>query len=128
MNLADQLHQLYSHVKNYPELVAGLIDLGILSYTVEVASGAILYRLADGETFLHPSELKEPRNIAPNFSKEQTIKAVQDNQKGKSDYAGFMNDIAAAGTRFYEAVLNGINKRVIYIGSGGMYEERIPVV
>ena len=127
MNLADQLHQIYSNVKNYPELVAELINLGILSYTVEVSSGAILYRMTDGETFLHPSELKQPRDIATSFSEEKAISAVRENQQGKSDYAGFMDAIAAAGVRFYEAVLNGVNKRVIYIGNGGIYEEKIPV-
>ncbi len=126
MELKDQLHQIYSTVKNYPELVKELIGLGILSYTVEVSTGIILYRLADGATFLHPSELDVPRNIAIDFNESLAIKAVRDNQQGKSDYAGFMNDIAAAGVRMYEAVLNGVDKRVIYIGNGGVYEENIP--
>ena len=37
-----------------------------------------------------------------------------------------MNEIAEAGVLFYEATLNGQNKRVTYIGIGGSYEEQIP--
>ena len=37
-----------------------------------------------------------------------------------------MDAIAKSGVRFYEATLIG-TKRVTYIGTGGYYEEEIPV-
>ena len=37
-----------------------------------------------------------------------------------------MDAIAKSGVRFYEATLQG-TKRVTYIGTGGYYEEEIPV-
>ena len=70
----------------------------------------------------------EPRSIEAQFNEGKTIVAIRDNQQGKSDYPTFINDIARAGVRFYEATLNGNNKRVTYIGGGGSYEELIRAV
>jgi len=42
-------------------------------------------------------------------------------------YPEFMERIARSGVYFYEATLNGENKRVTYIGKGGAYEEHIPL-
>jgi len=126
MHTQKEIKTAYETSKSYPELVKKLIGAGVESYTVDIATSAILYRLKDGENILH-SEMHSPREIVIPFDEEATIMAIRDNQQGKSDYPGFMNAIAKAGVRFYEATLNGNNKRVMYIGTGGSYEERIPV-
>ena len=118
---------IHKAAKNYPDLVSKLIEIGIQSYTVDVATGTILYRLADGVNVLFTSGI-EPRSIEAQFNEGKTIVAIRDNQQGKSDYPTFINDIARAGVRFYEATLNGNNKRVTYIGGGGSYEELIRAV
>lgn len=126
MDKHQQIQEVYKGATSYPHLVQGLIGLGMESYTVDTATGIILYRFAGGNNLLHPSAI-DPRSIAPVFNEQKTIQAIRDNQQKKTDYPGFMNDIAAAGVRFYEATLTGDNKRVTYIGTGGSYEEAIPV-
>lgn len=127
MSTEELLKQAYATARNYPDLAQKLVDAGIGSYTVEVSSNIILYRLAEGETFLHASTTA-PRTIANNFDEAATIQAIRDNQQGKTDYPQFMSDIAQAGVRFYDAILTGANKRVIYVGIGGYYDEKIPIV
>ena len=126
MNTETKIKDAHATAKNYPDLASKLVLAGVESYTVDTATGIILYRLAEGETFLKFSG-GPLRAIAISFSEMLTIRAVRDNQQGKTDFPGFMNDIAAAGVRFYEAVLTGNRKRVIYIGTGGSYEELIPI-
>ncbi|UKJ05783.1 DUF1398 family protein [Solitalea lacus] len=126
MSLHDKILEVYQSVKSYPDLVQKLIELGIQSYTVDVATGSILYRLADGENLLHVGEV-DNRSIFERFSADLTVMAIRDNQQGKTTYPEFMHAIGAAGVRFYEATLTGENKRVTYIGFGGFYEESIPI-
>ncbi|QHV96360.1 DUF1398 family protein [Spirosoma endbachense] len=126
MTIAEKIHQAYATSKNYPDLAQKLIDAGVQSYTVDVASSIILYRFAHGLVEIHASTAG-PRTIERTFDEALTLKAIRDNQEGKSDYPGFMDAIAKAGVRFYDAILNGSGKRVIYLGIGGHYEERIPV-
>src|SRR5262245_10413373 len=125
MDILDKIHEAYKAASSYPDLVTRLIRLGILSYTVDVATGTVLYRLTEGKNVLHPGG-NEARIIAEKFDEHGTIKAIRDNQQMKTDYPAFMNQIAQAGVRLYEATLNGPNKRVTYIGTGGLYEEAIP--
>lgn len=125
MDIREQISQAYRSATNYPSLVKELIKAGITSYTVDTVTGTILYRLSEGAFVLH--EGNSERTISPKFDKELTVQAIRDNQEGKSDYPGFMLAIAVAGVRFYEATLEGNNKRVTYIGTGGYYEEGIPV-
>ncbi|MEO6547166.1 MAG: DUF1398 family protein [Ferruginibacter sp.] len=125
MVLAEQIQDAYQHATTYPDLVFKLISLGVQSYTVDVATGITLYRFDGGVQELH-QQSSVARNLADTFSYDLTVKAVKDNQEGKTDYPGFMKDIAKAGVRFYEATFTG-NLRVTYIGIGGVYEEEIPV-
>ena len=124
--MENKIQAAYNASKNYPELVKALIQIGVESYTVEVSSSTILYRFEGGENSLHTPE-GPLREIAEKFSKEGTLQAVRDNQQGKTTYPGFMDAIALAGVRFYEATLNGDKKRVTYIGKEDYYEELIPV-
>ncbi len=121
----DKINDCYKAALNYPDLAKRLNQIGVESYTVDTASSTILYRFANGENILHEGNIVA-RTINENFDEEKTIQAVRNNQQGKTDYPGFMNEIAEAGVRFYEATLNGQNKRVAYIGIGGFYEEQIP--
>jgi len=125
MEKHDKIKQAYGSSKSYPELVKNLIDTGVRTYTVDTATGTILYRFDGGENILHSGEAS--RTINTKFSSDGTVTAIRTNQQGKSTYPEFMEQIAAAGVRFYEATLEGNRKRVTYIGNGGSYEELIPV-
>lgn len=124
-SILTQLHEIAASAKSYPELAKGMINIGIQSYTVDVATGTTLYRLANGETALKEGngEIKE---IAPAYNNDATIQAVKDTQAGKLNYPDFMDTIAESGVRFYESTLIG-KPRVTYIGAGGYYEEEIPL-
>ena len=122
----EKLQEAYQTAKNYPDLAGKFIQIGIESYTVDVATGMILYRLPGGQNLFHAAHGKI-REINPEFSEEHTVQAIRNNQAGKSTYPEFMNEIADAGVRMYEATLVGEHKRVTYFGSGGSYEERIPI-
>jgi uncharacterized protein YbcV (DUF1398 family) len=121
----EKIKSCYQTASNYPDLAKRLSQIGVESYTVDTASSIILYRFSNGENSLHEGTITT-RNCNENFDREKTIKAIRNNQQGKTDFPGFMNEIAEAGVRFYEATLNGQNKRVTYIGIGGSYEEQIP--
>ena len=125
MELHEKIQKAYKKASNYPDLVKRLIAIKIKSYTVDVSTGIVLYRFSKGSHVLQPGSAE--RTIAALFNNEQTVQAVRDNQQGKTDYPAFMQDIARAGVRFYEATLDGDNKRVTYIGTGGFYEEKISV-
>jgi len=126
MELENKIQAAYKASKDYPELAKAFSEMGMRSYTVDVATGITLYRFDNGNNTLH-STYGPPRNIKMEFDKELTIKAVKDSQQGSISYPEFMDAIAKAGVRFYEATLQGENRRVTYIGSRGHYEESIPV-
>ncbi|MFC7772507.1 DUF1398 family protein [Flavobacterium sp. GCM10027622] len=125
MDRNEQIKNCYKEADSYPDLALRLNRIGVNSYTVDTATGSILYRFADGETNLHQENIPT-RSIVSLFSEALTIQAIRDNQQGKSDYPGFMDAIAAAGVYFYEATLHGTNRRVTYIGKNGHYAESIP--
>lgn len=125
MNLEEQLAEAYKKSTKYPDLVLKLITLGVHSYTVDVATGICLYRFEGGRHILHQQQ-KPVRTVSEAFNYEQTVAAVKNTQQGKTSYPEFLDEIAGAGVRFYEATLTG-NLRVTYIGAGGFYEEEIPV-
>lgn len=125
MELSEKINAVYQTSKSYPETAKALITLGIKTYTVDVASSTILYRLNEGEQVLHFGT-GSVRKVNEVFSREDTIQAVKDTQKGRLTYPEFMDAIAKSGVRFYEATLEGKHKRVTYIGSNGLYEETIP--
>jgi hypothetical protein len=125
MILAEQINEAYQTASSYPNLVAKLISIGVQSYTVEVSTGITLFRFNIGVHDLHLQN-NIARAVNDDFSYDLTVKAVKDNQQGKTTFPEFLNDIAKAGVRFYEATFTG-NLRVTYIGAGGFYEEAIPV-
>lgn len=126
MTLLNKIEEAYSSFTTYPQLAQRLIAAGVHSYTVDVATAIIVYRTASGENAIHQNTNK-PRIVAETFNKEQVIQVIRINQAGNSTYAEFMEGIANAGVRFYEAMFFGDNKRVTYIGIGDSYEEKIPI-
>lgn len=125
MEYADKIKVCYQAAVNYPDLAKRLGEIGIESYTVDTASGTILYRFKNGAHSLQVGN-STVRFVNDSFNEQKTIQAVRNNQQGKTDYPGFMNEIGEARVRFYEATLIGQRKRVTYIGTGGFYEEMIP--
>jgi uncharacterized protein YbcV (DUF1398 family) len=125
MNLEEQLAEAYKTSANYPDLILKLITLAVHSYTVDVATGICLYRFEGGRHILHQQQ-RVARTVSEGFNYEQTVAAVKNTQRGKTSYPEFLDEIARAGVRFYEATLTG-NLRVTYIGAGGFYEEDIPI-
>jgi uncharacterized protein YbcV (DUF1398 family) len=126
MDTMQRIRNAYKMARDYPSLMLMLIDIGIDSYTVDVATSTILYRMPEGENIIHVSDVV-PREIARNFNKKMVMQAIKDKREDKSDYPVFMSDLAKAGVRFYEATLHGATKRVTYIGPDGHYEEKIPL-
>ncbi|MDB5272563.1 MAG: phage envelope protein [Chitinophagaceae bacterium] len=113
--------------RNYPELAQKYADIGIESYTVDVATDIICYRMSDGHLAVkYP--MHDPRPVATAFNKEGVVLAIEANIAGKTTYPEFMQAIAQAGVHLYEATLIGGNKRVTYIGITGSHEEKIPSV
>lgn len=126
MFIAEKIQAAYSSAKNYPDLAAKLLAAGVSSYTVDTSSSLVIYRIAGEDIFLG-GHAREPLTIAHRFDELLTIKAIRDNQQGKTTYPEFMQGIAAAGVRFYEASLKTERPKVTYIGIGGFYEEEIPM-
>jgi len=125
MLLDEQIQEAYKIAKGYPDLVLKLVTIGVQSYTVDVATGIILYRFEGGKHVVHQPK-SVTKIVADDFSYSLTAQAVKDTQQGKTDYPAFLDDIAKAGVRLYEATFTG-NMRVTYIGIDGFYEEEIPV-
>jgi uncharacterized protein YbcV (DUF1398 family) len=122
----EKIHEAYRDSNNYIELVQLLIAAGIQTYTVDVATDIKLYRLSNHTNVLH-AETKPSRPIAETIDVEKVKAAIKASQSRAISYAEFMSAIAAAGVRFYEAVLVGNQKQVNYIGNGGHHIEPIPL-
>ncbi len=122
----DQINKAYVGATSFPEIVRNLIALGIESYAVDAATDLTIFRLAGGKTVARYSNA-EFRVPAKNFDPGEVRNAIVANQNGESDYHGFMDHIARAGARLYEATLTGENKRVEYFGISESLMEGIPI-
>lgn len=122
----DQINNAYVGATSYPEIVRNLIALGVGSYTVDAATDVTIFRLVGGNTVTRYSnaEFRVPAKV---FDANEVKNAIVANQNGDSDYHGFMDHIARAGVRLYEATLNGDNKRVEYFGIGDSHVETISI-
>ncbi|MEK7854701.1 MAG: DUF1398 family protein [Acidobacteriota bacterium] len=120
----DQINEAYSGATSYPDIVRNLIAIGVESYTVDAATDVTVFRLPEGKTIARFTG-KEFRSPAASFDAAEVKNAIAINQKGQSDFPQFMDHIARAGVRFYEATLNGVNKRVEYFGIGASHTEAI---
>lgn len=122
--MLEKINEVYSSTKIYPELVTKLIALGVESYTVDVTTDVALYRFPNGQTVVKHSD-NAYRVPDLHFSADAVKEAIRIHQLGQTDYERFMQDIADAGVRFYEATLTGERRRVAYIGIDGVHEEII---
>ena len=122
----NQINSAYVGAASYPEIVRRLIELGVESYTVDAVTDVTVFRLAGGNTVVRYSN-EEFRIPAKAFDAAGVKNAIVANQKGESDYNGFMDHIARAGVRLYEATLIGDNKRVEYLGISESHVEAIPL-
>lgn len=123
MNISNKIKSTFLTSTSFQHLATQLITLGVQSYTVEVSSGITLFRVERGGRYLLQEEIAI-RKVSIYLDIEKVQKAIKKNQLGKSSYTVFMDEIAKAGVRFYEVVLIGDDKRCIYIGLGGTYEEK----
>jgi len=126
MILLENIQQAFANATSYPQLAQNLINIGVSGYFVDVSSGIISYNTQAGNRIIH-AHANSILVINDEFSEAKTIEVIRENQQGKTTYPQFMQGIANAGVRFYEAVLEGENKRCIYVGIGGSYEEKIPL-
>lgn len=126
MSISEKITAAHASAKNYPDLAGRLLAAGVSSYTVDASSSLIIYRLDEG--LIHVGgHASKPLEIAHDFDESLTLKAIRDNQQGRTTFPQFMQGIAEAGVRFYEASLKTDRPKVTYIGIGGFYEEEIPM-
>ncbi|MBK7934580.1 MAG: DUF1398 family protein [Acidobacteria bacterium] len=122
----DQINNAYVGATSYPDIIRSLISLGVASYTAEAATDVTVFRLAGGITVVRYSN-SESRVPTRDLDAAEVKNAILANQQGRSDFKGFMDQIARAGVRFYEATLIGDNRRVEYFGIGDSHVEAISI-
>jgi uncharacterized protein YbcV (DUF1398 family) len=100
----------------FPQVVEGLLEVGVESYLVDFAAKQKTHYLADGTTETVPMIL-QPGPIAPDFNGAALVAAIRGAQADTVRYPEFVNRSTAAGVIGYWAFLTG--KRVIYFGRKG---------
>jgi uncharacterized protein YbcV (DUF1398 family) len=100
----------------FPQVVKGLLEVGVGSYLVDFAAKQKTHYLADGTTHAVPMIL-EPGPIAENFNGADLVAAIRGAQADTVRYPEFVKRSTAAGVIGYWAFLTG--KRVIYFGRKG---------
>jgi uncharacterized protein YbcV (DUF1398 family) len=108
----------------FPEVVRGLMEVGVESYFCDLANGAETFYMVDGKT--HGETMVLPlRPIAEDFSPADLVAAIRGAQTDTIRYPEFMKRSAAAGVIGYWAFLTG--RKVIYFGrKGEMHVEEFP--
>jgi uncharacterized protein YbcV (DUF1398 family) len=108
----------------FPEVVKGLLEVGVESYLVDFATRQKTHYLSDGTTHTVPMIL-DPGPRAAEFSSADLVAAIRGAQANTVRYPEFVKRSAAAGVIGYWAFLTG--KRVIYFGrKGEMHIEEFP--
>jgi uncharacterized protein YbcV (DUF1398 family) len=100
----------------FPQVVKGLLEVGVESYLVDFAAKQKTHYLADGTTHPVPMIL-EPGPIAAEFNNADLVAAIRDAQTDTVRYPEFVKRSTSAGVIGYWAFLTG--KRVIYFGRKG---------
>jgi uncharacterized protein YbcV (DUF1398 family) len=100
----------------FPQVVKGLLEVGVESYLVDFAAKQKIHYLTDGTTQTVPMIL-EPGPIAAEFSSVDLVGAIRGAQADTVRYPEFVKRSTAAGVIGYWAFLTG--KRVIYFGRKG---------
>jgi uncharacterized protein YbcV (DUF1398 family) len=109
--MATQLGKL-----TFPQVVKGLLEVGVESYFVDFAAKQKTHYLSDGTTHTVPMIL-EPGPIAAEFDSAALVTAIRGAQADTVRYPEFVKRSTAAGVIGYWAFLTG--KKVIYFGRKG---------
>src|ERR1700691_2268668 len=99
----------------FPQVVKGLVEVGVESYLVDFAAKQKTHYLTDGTT--HTAPILEPGPIAAEFHSANLVSAIRGAQADTVRYPEFVKRSTAAGVIGYWAFLTG--KRVIYFGRKG---------
>jgi uncharacterized protein YbcV (DUF1398 family) len=100
----------------FPQVVKGLLEVGVESYLVDFAAKQKTHYLTDGTTHTVPMIL-HPGPIASEFDSAALVAAIRGAQADTVRYPEFVKRSTAAGMIGYWAFLTG--KRVIYFGRKG---------
>ena len=100
----------------FPQVVKGLLEVGVESYFVDFAAKQKTHYLTDGTTHPIPMILA-PGSIAAEFDQADLMAAIRGAQADTVRYPEFVKRSSAAGVIGYWAFLTG--KRVIYFGRKG---------
>jgi len=100
----------------FPQVVKGLLEVGVESYLVDFAAKQRTHYLTDGTTHTVPMIL-HPGPIASEFDSAALVAAIRGAQADTVRYPEFVKRSTAAGIIGYWAFLTG--KRVIYFGRKG---------
>jgi uncharacterized protein YbcV (DUF1398 family) len=100
----------------FPQVVKGLLEVGVESYLVDFAAKQKTHYLTDGTTHTVPMVL-DPGPIAAEFDNAGLVAAIRGAQADTVRYPEFVKRSTAAGVIGYWAFLTG--KRVIYFGRKG---------
>jgi uncharacterized protein YbcV (DUF1398 family) len=100
----------------FPQVVKGLLEVGVESYLVDFAAKQKTHYLTDGTTHTVPMIL-DPGPIAAEFDGAGLVAAIRGAQADTVRYPEFVKRSTAAGVIGYWAFLTG--KRVIYFGRKG---------
>jgi uncharacterized protein YbcV (DUF1398 family) len=108
----------------FPQVVKGLLEVGVESYLVDFAAKQKTHYLTDGTTYAVPMIL-DPGPIAAEFNSAGLVAAIRGAQADTVRYPEFVTRSAAAGVIGYWAFLTG--KRVTYFGrTGEQHIEEFP--
>ncbi len=100
----------------FPEVVRGLLEVGVESYLVNFATMQKTHFLSDGATHMVPMIL-DPGPVASEFDSDAIGAALSDAQADVIRYPEFVKRVVAAGAIGYWAFLTG--KKVVYLGRKG---------
>jgi uncharacterized protein YbcV (DUF1398 family) len=100
----------------FPQVVKGLLEVGVESYLVDFAAKQKTHYLGDGTTHTVPMIL-DPGPTAKDFNSAGLVAAIRGAQADTVRYPEFVKRSTAAGVIGYWAFLTG--KRVIYFGRKG---------
>ena len=100
----------------FPQVVNGLLEVGVESYLVDFAAKQKTHYLGDGTTHMEPMIL-DPGPMAEDFNRADLVAAIRGAQADTVRYPEFVKRSTAAGVIGYWAFLTG--KRVIYFGRKG---------
>jgi uncharacterized protein YbcV (DUF1398 family) len=100
----------------FPQVVKGLLEVGVESYFVDFATKQKTHYLADGTTHT-VAMILDPGTISPEFDNAGLVAAIRGAQADTVRYPEFVKRSTAAGVIGYWAFLTG--KRVIYFGRKG---------